>query len=196
MSRIYLAGPMSGIKDFNFPAFHERADSLAAQGYDVVNPATHGDVESWDFYIRKDLKLLLDCDAVAVLPGWRASKGASLEVHVARTLDMPVYDARTMDALDSESVLQEAQRLITSDRNDSYDHPSRNHSQTAALWSAYLSRKLKAPIEARDVCWMMTLLKASRDSHKPGRDNLVDGAGYLGNAEQIEQVSDPWNHRA
>ena len=83
-------------------------------------------------------------------------------------------------------MLQEAQRITTNDRNDSYDHPSRNHTQTAALWSAYLTRKLNSPITARDVCWMQTLLKASRDSYKPARDHLVDGAGYLGNAEVVD----------
>lgn len=93
----------------------------------------------------------------------------------------------------SESILEEAQRIIHTDRNASYDHPARNHSQTADMWSAYLARKLKEPLTARDVCWMQTLLKASRDSYQPARDNLVDGAGYIANIEMIEEVSDPWN---
>lgn len=84
------------------------------------------------------------------------------------------------------TILEEAEHLVSGARGDAYDHPSRNHAQTAELWSAYLTRKLNAPITARDVCWMMTLLKASRDSFKPHRDSLVDGAGYLRNAEMLD----------
>ena len=39
MKRIYVAGPMSGLPAFNFPAFHEAAADLRACGFDVVNPA-------------------------------------------------------------------------------------------------------------------------------------------------------------
>lgn len=88
----------------------------------------------------------------------------------------------------TETVLEEAARITSKDRNETYDHPSRNHQQTADLWSAFLMRKLKEPLTAREVCWMQTLLKASRDSFYPQRDNLVDGAGYLRNAEMIEEV--------
>ena len=37
--RLYLAGPMSGIKDFNFPAFNEAAEHLRKLGYEVFNPS-------------------------------------------------------------------------------------------------------------------------------------------------------------
>ncbi|HEX6940219.1 MAG TPA: DUF4406 domain-containing protein [Longimicrobiales bacterium] len=98
--RIYLAGPMSGIKAHNFPAFHARAAELRVQGYDVVNPAELDDGDAskpWEHYMRRDLALLVTCDAVALLPGWQASRGATLEVHVANALGMPVLDAETME---------------------------------------------------------------------------------------------------
>jgi hypothetical protein len=44
-SRGYVAGPMTGIKDFNYPAFNAVAEDLRAQGYEVENPADHGIVE-------------------------------------------------------------------------------------------------------------------------------------------------------
>ena len=37
MTRIYIAGPMTGYPELNFPAFHAAANSLRAQGYDAVN---------------------------------------------------------------------------------------------------------------------------------------------------------------
>ena len=45
---IYIAGPMQGYKDFNFPTFFEAADRFTKEGFVVGNPAqkdidTHGD---------------------------------------------------------------------------------------------------------------------------------------------------------
>jgi len=90
--RIYISGPMSGIAQFNFPAFNQAADLLTVAGHVPVNPADGGVVpgKSWEAYLREDLRLILDSDAVATLPGWRASRGASLEVYVAERLRMPV----------------------------------------------------------------------------------------------------------
>lgn len=90
--RIYLAGPMSGLPELNFPAFHRMAARLRAQGYEVVNPAeinANPDAE-WLECMRADIKQLVDCDTVAVLPGWSASRGASLEVDLARRLGFNV----------------------------------------------------------------------------------------------------------
>jgi hypothetical protein len=43
--RLYLAGPMTGIEDFNYPAFNAMAERLRAAGYEVKNPADHGTIE-------------------------------------------------------------------------------------------------------------------------------------------------------
>jgi hypothetical protein len=83
---------------------------------------------------------------------------------------------------DGETILDEAARITSTDRNQSYGHPLDNHSRTAALWSAYLGISLTA----RDVCWLNVLQKGSRDRHRPGRDNIVDGCGFLRNAEMVE----------
>lgn len=100
---MYLSGPMSGIKEHNFPAFHQAANRLRWMGYTVINPAELDESDSmapgerpWAWYITRDLRELLDCDTVAVLPGWRKSKGAKLEVYVARMLGMKVVSAVTM----------------------------------------------------------------------------------------------------
>lgn len=96
MSRLYIAGPMSGHHDLNFPAFHREAAHYRAMGYEVVNPAEiNADPSAeWLDCMRSDIKQLVDCDAIAMLPGWERSKGASLEHHIANGLGMQVIYIR------------------------------------------------------------------------------------------------------
>ncbi len=109
VTRVYLAGPMTGIPQFNIPQFDLVAAQLRESGYEVVSPAelddpeirrislaspdgaiatlnTHG--QTWGDFLARDVKLLADdgIDAVAVLPGWRTSRGARLETFVAGAL--------------------------------------------------------------------------------------------------------------
>ena len=99
--RIYLAGPMSGIAELNFPKFHAEAARLRALGYEVVNPAELFDgnptavfespeeyLAHWQKCMRVDLAQLLTCDTVAMLDGWNSSRGACLEHRVAMDLGM------------------------------------------------------------------------------------------------------------
>lgn len=94
MKTLYVSGPMSGIEDHNFPAFREAAQRLHIEGrYIVEDPSAKGVMGgwSWEDYLRHDLLQMLRCDGVAVLPGFEMSKGAMLEVSVARQLAMPVH---------------------------------------------------------------------------------------------------------
>lgn len=101
-NRLYLAGPMSGFEDFNFPAFNKMAADLRARGYVVENPAEHGVVvgADWADYMAYDLTRLGLCGQVAVLPGWENSKGARLEVHIARELGMKVVNAHDLVSME------------------------------------------------------------------------------------------------
>lgn len=88
---LYVSGPMSDYPDANYPAFYRAAAMLETAGYMVLNPAHVGDPGmGYAELIKKDLHLLLESDAVAVLEGWWASRGASVEVSVAGILEMPV----------------------------------------------------------------------------------------------------------
>jgi len=106
MTTIYLAGPMTGIKDLNFPLFNAEAARLRGLGYTVVNPAeinggaaeltacaamTPAELKAhWRKCMRRDIPALMACDAIALLPNWFKSKGAKLEVRIGSDFDMPI----------------------------------------------------------------------------------------------------------
>ena len=51
--RAYIAGPMTGIAEFNFPAFNKEAVRLRAEGLTVLNPADHGIVEGAEWMTKQ-----------------------------------------------------------------------------------------------------------------------------------------------
>lgn len=96
MTHLYVSGPMTGMPDLNFPAFHEAAAALRAAGYTVTNPAEldaqdAGKTLTWEQYMRRDIVALMACDGVALLPGWTESRGANLETEIAGRLGMKLW---------------------------------------------------------------------------------------------------------
>lgn len=91
-TKLYIAGPMTGLPEFNYPAFHAAKAELVAAGYLVLSPADNDDGQphDWAWFMRKALAQLIRCDGVAVLPGSACSRGAHLEITVARALGMEV----------------------------------------------------------------------------------------------------------
>lgn len=107
MSRkIYIAGPMSGYPEFNFPAFFAAEEKLEAEGWIVHNPAKKdledtldpdamktGDAkkaisEGFDFreaYLW-DVSRIIQGHAIYMLKGWEASTGARGEHAVAQAM--------------------------------------------------------------------------------------------------------------
>jgi hypothetical protein len=97
VTRLYIAGPMSGYAECNFPAFHYAKQQLQAVGFEVVSPADFGDPGShYVDLIADDLRAMLGktkddaCHGVATLDYWWESVGARNEVQVAGILKMPV----------------------------------------------------------------------------------------------------------
>lgn len=84
--KIYISGQISGLPLDEVKAkFHDAEKRIVEHGYQAVNPLKNGIpyTESWEVHMAADIVLLLDCDAIYMLPGWEASKGATLEKNIA-----------------------------------------------------------------------------------------------------------------
>lgn len=112
--KIYVAGPMRGIPEFNYPAFNAATERLRTEGHTVFNPAekdieVHGtDISKGNdagcietasknhgFSLRRALGddtawICANADAIALLPGWENSKGAKAEKALAEALGLEV----------------------------------------------------------------------------------------------------------
>ena len=94
----YIAGPMSGQKDHNYPAFQEATTTLRKKGMIIISPhelfpqpITALPVRVRQERLRKDMTQLARCDGIILLPGWSKSQGAKLELTVALELGLEVF---------------------------------------------------------------------------------------------------------
>ena len=136
--RIYVAGPMRGIPQFNFPAFDAAAERLRGEGHEVFNPADrdrrkHGtdvnasatgdlaDVEHTGFSLRDALGddtawICKHADAIYLLDGWEASRGATAEKALAEALGHHVlYQTPPSDEVRSAEPLRLLARAMAFD---------------------------------------------------------------------------------
>lgn len=111
--RVYIAGPMSGLPLWNWPAFERAERDLILQGHEPVNPARVDEEEgavkvirlssdgsivdvrvpdSFSFRkaIKRDLELVESCEAIYLLTGWQDSLGATIEYDRAHRLGLKV----------------------------------------------------------------------------------------------------------
>jgi hypothetical protein len=93
--KIYLAGPMTGIEELNFPLFNAETARLRALGWEVTNPVevNPDPTAQWIDCMLDDIPVLMACDMIALLPGWENSKGARLEHCIALNHGMSVMMA-------------------------------------------------------------------------------------------------------
>jgi len=130
LKRVYVAGPMRGYDRFNFPAFDQCRDMMLATGeWAVINPADIDRASGIDEHLVDDdlqqavgkpnmardfayrdfhaLHLLKgeDGDAIAMLPGWERSTGATAEFFLARWLGLRTLDGQTGKNLTEVDIL-------------------------------------------------------------------------------------------
>lgn len=92
---VYIAGPMTGLPNYNYPAFQAMADKLRKADICVISPHElfSGDTGlPWHVYMQAGLTALLKCKAVVLLKGWDKSRGAKLEREVAVACGMLVLE--------------------------------------------------------------------------------------------------------
>ena len=83
--KVFISGPMSGIKDYNKPEFDRMEMQLKDLGYSVFNPAWMGFDNTWtrEDIMPIDIAALGKCDAIVMLDGWEKSAGALAEYEYA-----------------------------------------------------------------------------------------------------------------
>jgi hypothetical protein len=102
--KVYISGPITGLpRDLSRRIFTDAHRELAEQGHDPVNPfdIPHPDgcgcltpvdgQHAWPCCLRKDIRTLVDCDAIYMLDGWQRSHGARLELQTASALGLQVW---------------------------------------------------------------------------------------------------------
>jgi len=109
--RYYIAGPMTGYEDFNYPAFNHASNVLDIMGLSHINPAANfsGDQSlTWDTYLRQAVRQVAECTGLVLLDGWTESRGARLEALLAGGLGLRFYEIAFNDF--GEPVLDEIPR--------------------------------------------------------------------------------------
>ena len=93
---VYLSGPMTGVKDFNYPEFNWAASVLTNLGFIVLNPATIPVGLEYNQYLDIDMAMVRAATLICVLDGWKKSKGAKAELAYAECLNKPVFTLRDL----------------------------------------------------------------------------------------------------
>lgn len=104
----YLAGPMRGHANYNFPEFHRQAAWLRSEGWTIFSPAERDEADptidheadpaGWAdhvdlaYFMSFDLRAVCTHDAVILMKGWETSQGARLEAMVAVEIGHPVFE--------------------------------------------------------------------------------------------------------
>jgi hypothetical protein len=142
---------------------------------------------------------------LVVLDGWSASRGALLEVAIAREFALPIKRYAPLSPIGNgfilwpltsdpelkggtggakpaqpEPIEVEARRIVSGIRNKQYDEPEDNFRRIGQKWGASLDHWEKGtPVPPETVALMMVDLKTVREAHKHQRDNLTDAIGYI-----------------
>lgn len=148
--KIYLAGPMRGIPNFNFPAFHYAAAKLRQEGHTVFSPAEKGEEteltnnpeaqESLEFR-RKVFRLDTDyicreADTVALLKGWEKSSGARAEKALADAIGLQVWELGLHYNLWQEGRYDNDRKQEFADMGDAIDLSDDAVNALAERWQA------------------------------------------------------------
>lgn len=98
--KIYICGAITGLNPVRCRALFQIAQNKIATNWRVVlNPFDNGlgDDASWEDHMRADIKMLMECDAMYVVNDISNSKGAKIELNLARALGITVMSYKMTD---------------------------------------------------------------------------------------------------
>jgi hypothetical protein len=172
---VYVAGPMRGKVDHNYPTFHAVTENLRRQGFIVKNPAENFDGDQsheLSEYMELDLQMVMDTEGIVLLPGWRDSELGRIEAAMAKALEHKFYEATLVDetdasygvdpfspdswiitpiptptSTDNRGIDGEARSLVFGARNATYGSPALDFTVIGRIWAAILSAHLQEHIE-------------------------------------------------
>ena len=109
MAKIYISGKIEGIENYK-EIFLDAEKFLTYDFVDwkdgiaqIINPATKGiqlqalymtrykRLPSYEEYLANDIKELADCNAIFMLSNYKDSKGAKIELNMAKKLGLKIY---------------------------------------------------------------------------------------------------------
>jgi hypothetical protein len=101
LTRIYLAGPLSGPESSylaNVHRFMEAAQAIRKAGFSCFNPALDvltgimaAEPMTYDAYFDNNAAWVSAADAIYLMPGWEQSEGCKREKAIAEACDIPVF---------------------------------------------------------------------------------------------------------
>jgi hypothetical protein len=91
--KIYISGAITN--NPNSKAQFEKAKQTLLElnkGYEPISPMDlpHEHDQSWNAFMREDIKALMDCQGIYMIEGWTTSKGAWIEKTLAKSLDFKI----------------------------------------------------------------------------------------------------------
>ena len=105
--KIYISGPMTGIPEFNYPAFEAAETLLREMGHEPMSPHRIKEIDpnwndewTWDDYMVAAIAMMVDCEAICMLKGWSGSQGARIELKGARNLKLKLFQLRDDELMD------------------------------------------------------------------------------------------------
>jgi hypothetical protein len=100
--QVYIAGPITGIEGLNAEAFKDAEEKIRAKGYlpvlphDLFDGIDDGQMQ-YDNYIEGCVSALALCPTIVMLPGWENSRGANIEVNIARIMQKKIIPFWNID---------------------------------------------------------------------------------------------------
>lgn len=94
--KVYVSGPIAhhDLQERR-DTFARACENLKKLGYFPVNPFDNGvpDEEHFTSHMKADIRMLVGCDYIYMMPNWETSKGCKLEFDVATSCGMGVIYA-------------------------------------------------------------------------------------------------------